>query len=513
MANWNCLCAGLQLYIWEQLANSHRCKTGPLAGLAHYATVSKSWQRFFERKTFRHLSIFSNEIHQFNRIVHGERRGMVKHVLLNFVVNKRTSITLPNLFNTDYVSDESDRSFTSAVRYLLQVFSGWDIEAGKGQGITLELAPADHVLRSRVVLERRRLYAKLLEGNPIELCSYPLFLYPLAVAPLLTSETFDLGTFSNPPTGVDNWNAWTSFKNQELGRRGLGLDEQSLMNENSVVVPLPRANVVAKLLIRLEFLLNFQPAALGEIIQSLPCLQDIQLERWRFGNKRSNDNWDFQRYAMMAKISLATLTTLKKLSIFEEADTDYHRQGRDLCRPSPDGFLSRMIFTASQNLEHLAISTMIDGRDFYQAETHRGMGLPANLSLPTGPLPSWPSLKTLALTCEDLTSTSTLERDAILRAAGEAAKRMPQLQVLELWHHRERDGGLPLRCDPRQSRDIMAGHEQPSRQSGEYHTVAMAQPKLLEKAKTSAVVLQHLQLSELVIHGMSKDQLEKDFLR
>lgn len=77
----------------------------------------------------------------------------------------------------------------------------------------------------------------------------------------------------------------------------------------------------------------------------------------------------------------------------------------------------------SLELKCLSASFIVDASDFFCA---------------LGPSWKWPNLTSLALTSQLLTpDASPIEVDDMLRAAAAAAKKMPNLETMEIWNGRE----------------------------------------------------------------------------
>lgn len=88
----------------------------------------------------------------------------------------------------------------------------------------------------------------------------------------------------------------------------------------------------------------------------------------------------------------------------------------------PNPTVSRVIALASLELEQLSASFIVDAGQFFQIE----------------PSWEWPKLTTLALTSGLLSpDKNSTEVGAMLQAAAEAAKKMPQLETMEIWNGRK----------------------------------------------------------------------------
>ncbi|TQN68103.1 hypothetical protein CSHISOI_07393, partial [Colletotrichum shisoi] len=89
--------------------------------------------------------------------------------------------------------------------------------------------------------------------------------------------------------------------------------------------------------------------------------------------------------------------------------------------PTPD--VSRTLARASLELEHLSASFVVDADCFFHA---------------CNPSWKWPNLSSLALTSRLLApGESTVEIDDMLQRAAKVAKKMPNLQTMEIWNGRK----------------------------------------------------------------------------
>lgn len=140
MAVWNSLTSEIQGLVLGQLADACRTKKGPTRGLAPYATVSKSWQSFFEAKTFHHFTLSEKDISTFDSIMIPKKRWLVKHVELRFVARLGGGSPSTQAEVTLRIAHK-DRLFTCAVQSLLQVLSIWEVNVGGCHaGLTLEFS-------------------------------------------------------------------------------------------------------------------------------------------------------------------------------------------------------------------------------------------------------------------------------------------------------------------------------------------------------------------------------------
>lgn len=117
---------------------------------------------------------------------------------------------------------------------------------------------------------------------------------------------------------------------------------------------------------------------------------------------------------------------VKELTLYEDYDDLKERAERPDLPTSPE--LAAAIFRISQRLESLAVSFLIDARDFF----------PLNGEIASNPTVSiFPSLEFVILTSKDLRYDNPAECiNDLLYDAGQTALKMPKLRVMELWNAR-----------------------------------------------------------------------------
>ena len=140
---------------------------------------------------------------------------------------------------------------------------------------------------------------------------------------------------------------------------------------------------------------------------------------------------------MVGLLRLDVVNRLRKLVLFEDFNRTYttshgpgyvvtygeHTGVKPIRRPSA-GVTARLA-AASLDLQHLSAAFMADARQFWDA-------------VQPGWFWTWKSLQTLALTSQDLIPRED-RRDIneMLRRGAEVVKKMPRLQIIELWNSRQ----------------------------------------------------------------------------
>ncbi|KAI8626437.1 hypothetical protein F5Y19DRAFT_478553 [Xylariaceae sp. FL1651] len=121
------------------------------------------------------------------------------------------------------------------------------------------------------------------------------------------------------------------------------------------------------------------------------------------------------------------LKSLKYLSVFCESDLWNGNQ------TSSAGFMST---NTTSHMERLSVAFYVDARDFFQgSRAHSVLGSCRQNEKGANDKISWPNLVSLALTSALLRPhTPSSDIDDLLQAAANAAARMPNLEVLEIWN-------------------------------------------------------------------------------
>ncbi|EXJ90387.1 hypothetical protein A1O1_03488 [Capronia coronata CBS 617.96] len=193
---------------------------------------------------------------------------------------------------------------------------------------------------------------------------------------------------------------------------------------------LPSVPAVTSLLLRQQNRRRWKPGSLAHMFARFPRLQEVHYEPWR--------EWDMlQGYTDRSEycciLSIPRLNhNLKRLVVFENFNQQYpaimqrfqfgeELSGCDSIR-NPASAVSRMVALASLKLEHLAASFIVDASHFFEIE----------------PSWQWPNLTSIALTSTLLTpDKDPVEIGVMLQAAAAAARKMPQLETMEIWNGRQ----------------------------------------------------------------------------
>lgn len=141
--------------------------------------------------------------------------------------------------------------------------------------------------------------------------------------------------------------------------------------------------------------------------------------------------------------------SIKRLSIYENIDNFSEWEDDELIEDQEARLLNHGLRRLSLQLEEFALSNLIDAEDFFRPFSEPDVGIRLR---PGVRLPLWKHLRWLTLTSKTITETAdapvpgaeNVEQDGqdgfmddavndLLHTAGKAAKRMPQLEVMELY--------------------------------------------------------------------------------
>lgn len=375
---------------------------------AAYASVCREWNSFVEEANFEKLILHQDDIPMLGRVV--PRCGtFIRWIWLR--------IELPSYdcsLCDDPESVEEDQVnkfiFTDAVWALFGILS--QLNKSDHPGITLELSAhstsiADH-------------YAQEL-GCMIN-----------------DTAWHTLGPLQSPRALNDRYHRWWFGQRRRITDgaalrlvghpKGLRFDMRAPV-ARSMRKTLPKVKVVTALVIRGQCYRHFSVRkTLDPIIRNLTRLRDISYECWK-----GDDTAEFEggRIRYNEKHHLLSKTfkhrrTLRKISMYEGTS----RCNRSHLDPrwtweQPAKGASSALAKASRNLDELYVNDIVEAGDFFQAFSDLDfLGRGARGI-------RWKNLKRISLFGKLV--PSDLYKDRI-RAAGIAARKMPQLQFMELWY-------------------------------------------------------------------------------
>ncbi|ROT37559.1 hypothetical protein SODALDRAFT_297800 [Sodiomyces alkalinus F11] len=393
MAGWDDLPAELRSLVLS-FAIAAAQKRPKAHHLSSYAAVCKEWQHVVEPVNFGSLKLTASDLTDFDALVVGPRRRWLKYVWFRVELPKYPK-KKSHTPETEEEQDENDRVFSHKIASLFEVLSTWPEE--DSSGIELELSA-----RSPSDTQALAGAAGLTEDGE--------------------SRYFDSHLdFAFLDTG------W-------FGSHGL-----------------VEVYVVTKLSILRRCWRNLEPRAILTIVSSLPRLREVRYEPFQQFDDGSQEIIDMDR----ARELPFWPSTLQRISFFEhfdpineetesnEEDDDFEdedgsEQG-DINETEPRTCIALAMSFARRSiqLEELAVSFMIDARHFFQPFFE------ARLPASKPELPFWSSLRWLTLTSSAIHYDEEADRlDAVFLAAGRAAKRMPQLRVMELYNVCKHSAGV-----------------------------------------------------------------------
>ncbi|CAG1977266.1 unnamed protein product [Fusarium graminearum] len=320
------------------------------------------------------------------------RNHLVKHVVLELNLDRYTWTPTP-----------SEGCFLKTAQTLFKILSTWD-----GHGITLEFA----------ILSHEEVYFTYSEDHSI---------YAIPRQPRAQSTFAQYKQYFELPQEMlfggylaDSEAAWHRKVSLLVGRRSLGfLFSQFKYTQLQVV------NCISKLLIRRRYFPNIAPISLARIMDALPCLESVHIERWCFGAPEKDAIYDmgFPNYLRVPR-------SCKNISFYEEDDTDYHRRVMKRSELAPNASLANSLGKEAHHLENIAVSFSFDAVSFFTPR----WGHDFESLFTRCDAYDFKELKTLALTSPTMVSEDYGVIDHFLCTAAKSAERMPKLETLELWY-------------------------------------------------------------------------------
>jgi hypothetical protein len=397
-----------------------------MSSLAPYACVDKFWREFFEARTFKNLTITQNDIPSLSHIMGDHRRTLLKHLWLRIELPEYPT-PLSKKDEDPRVLWELDSVFTKSIFSLWDVLSDWD---GTGQkGMTLELSagsPSDWagvISRDCSVDKDVELYKEYLASGSTEQYDATRDVHT-AYANLHKA----LGTASGYLTNKKRDEYWFATVNNLFGWKPLAFTYSETVeytDAESDALPLPPVSVVTKFLVRRQQFREIYPTALNEMLDSLLAVEDVHVERWRCAESRNEKAWCKEA---QITFGMDLPPSVKRLSLYGETSQVFHTwESKEAVVVS----MAKSMRQYTKDLEHLSISHLIDAKEFLRPFWS------ANSDKATRSLPDWKNLKTLSLTSDIFNTGTKKDINNLLCAAARAAKKIPNLQKLELWNGEE----------------------------------------------------------------------------
>lgn len=372
------------------------------------APVCREWQAIIAPRNFRQLNLWASDLPQLERMV-VSNRCWVRYISLSMQLPRYTCSCC--YWDIDSTRTKKHKNIMGrALLNLFTVLTTWEpVEHG---GLELELnarSPSDtkHWVKDHCAGLTYEPDGDLVEAQRSGIKRYQ-----------------------------DLRHAWLLGK--QTGERPLPFQKAIVRPYSEIDIKppgdLPIVPAITGLVIRREFRRQMTPEALRLLFSNLPRLEKIVYELWRI-------RWNAEKVASY-KEALASLIrdhlppSVRPVAIYEEfskqlADalrytgTKIGQLNKDKTLQDPYSIgghaLDRVFARRSRELEHLAVSYLVDAAAFFHACSR-------------SPSYQWPRLRTLTLTAPRLWLPDDARKVSnLLQTAGLVAARIPRLQRLVLW--------------------------------------------------------------------------------
>ncbi|KAF4992349.1 hypothetical protein FDECE_13745 [Fusarium decemcellulare] len=371
------------------------------------ATVSREWQCFFEKETFRRLALTSSDLTTFSRVVRGKnavRLNYINHLWLNVKLTEYTQRIYDRPESATNIG-KNNRIFSCAIATLLNALSSWE---GIHGGLTLEIrahSPSD---------QKYHPWELELHGD------YPLrFEEDLKNCTGLSKyrkkklEETRIGT-GRPSVSVEQGMA------QRLHGTPLKIQPWPLKKRKrcrNLVQKLPSAPIVKGLVLRQAFLRGIALTSLAALFrESFVALESFRLERWiGLTEEFEADFLNGLRTDLMPSLP----ATLQRFAF--EQNTRW-----DSCKSWPNEDIldsqSRLMAKSCHCLTEFCPPRYFGYAEFLDQIARDGRNGGSKLQHLT--------LRVHCVSPDEEQNRVT----GILALAGRAAEELPRLRVLELWN-------------------------------------------------------------------------------
>ena len=387
-------------------------EASPPHPLSNYAAVSRQWQLFFERENFNDLSIRQSDIPYFKKIVHKERRPLIRMLWLRIELLEYDCIDCDRR-ETDTQAHTNSVIFTQAIHDLFDVLVRWEFPD------MYTNPPITFTLGLHVYSRSDRLH----EFRDHRVDDHGGYTYN---GERKSHNDGRHGWFHGEKTFPTSGAKMRLFGKPLEFNLGL-LDTARSTKRIKLEQKLPKVHSVRGLWLPRQFYRAIPD--LDRIVDSLPKLRELRVESWRpLGpGDRGFRDLDLRRLVQ------AFPPGLLLFSLFEDRDQLMHFASR----PTDFPLLAHELRRASVGLKALNASFIFDADRFLQPFFPGYKG--------REPRPEWPKLEVLVLTSYTLIESPSLKEgesrvDRLLVAAARAALHMPKLRVLEIWSGETRRG-------------------------------------------------------------------------
>lgn len=445
--SWDGLPSIVQQQILRELANDYdRDLAQDKIHRAAYAAVCLEWQGLFEASAanFGKLVLHPSALDGFQRIIRRRHNKMpyIRHIWLRIELQEYTCKNCENpetgkeivrygLFSTwmtfwckTLVNQHTNRNniiFTQALWKLLDILSTWEKSNINldHQNLTLEFSahsPSDSQHAFQNVLEIQNAYPYLDESS-------------VQRQYMMQHRT---GIITDLFQRLGNRQSITVPMAARLVRP-LDFDFSGVrFKQGQSKDRLPEVKMVTSFLIRRQYYRDICTSALARLYnESLPNLRTIRHERWRLPHDLCQQMYDwsygptqefpFKSLGQMSSAGSKSKlpSSLESLHLFEDFNATIHGS-RTSSRPRPSRIqILKGLATAGPGVKHLTVSFLSDAMDC--------------LEIPDNSL--FPNLESIALTSQTcFRPTSFTNFNVLLHKAALAARKMPKLQIMEIWN-------------------------------------------------------------------------------
>ncbi|KAL6901237.1 hypothetical protein GGI43DRAFT_433939 [Trichoderma evansii] len=383
ITSWKSLPAEIRITILELVAHQKH------PGWASLASVCRQWQDILEKANYRKLKIRSSRLGEFTSMVPPNKRHLIRHIWFDIELRRYNLRCCSNWRST---MEHTGRTVTKAVRKIYSILSSWEA----ANELTLELnvvCPSD----SEHFFPNLYFSTDYVENEEEALEPY------VAVYPYNDPNH---GWLHGVPVGLPSMPA----THQLLHPIRLELNSKTL----------PIVKAVTQLIIHRQLRHDILPFSLAELLQSLPCLENIVYEPWD-----SKDMFmELEDESLSFIIRNQLPKRLKRLVVFQDSNNFHRTLPISFIQLAPldrqDRYDEAFAFK-SLELSHLVVSFMVDAEDMFRI---------------CQPIWIWPKLQTLSLTSQLLQSDyeERDEIDALLCRAGNLVQQISKMRTFVLWN-------------------------------------------------------------------------------
>ncbi|WDK21447.1 hypothetical protein CGRA01v4_12737 [Colletotrichum graminicola] len=344
--------------------------------MAHWASVSKEWQYFFEPEIFKTLRICSpgSDIDHLRRIVTGYRRRLVTKISLHVGMTEYASAEYGRPEDSDTIT-ANNLALAGALTALFSILSKWGKPTSK-RYIGLQLSagsisdnhhpyktPHRHFLRQRA---------------------------------------------------RDGWNS--NAKKRLLG---------NLLDPGFQDQDLPSVPIIKIFSMDAHYYRSLSGASMEQILSSLPRLQAVSYLSWRAVDRNGQGERDAASKTILGTI--ANTRSIQEVVFWEARSKTIHKPTRFYRTVSYS--LVHAAIRASYRLQRFAISHAIDAAYFFQFHNTRTI---------SRDWPNLTTLALTTYLGRLLSSPA--ETNSLILGAGNAALCMPKLEIMEVWAPGKQEG-------------------------------------------------------------------------